>query len=187
MNPDSYPCFCNRLYRLSIPTTILEYAFSGSLCRIREFQTMDGLRCCLTIFSLSDYKHLHFPYNEYKWLISKLYALLSTQAILPTASKTDTLSIKHLTFDGDFKIVFGNSRLNIGSVTAFGIVKTSPFTDVDDCSVNKNHFTCDFKWDICTCKTCPVFKSLIEYEATALQRFSEHKMENVIFFNNEKK
>lgn len=79
-------CFCNRLYNVSRPSTITEYAFSGSLCRIREYETADGLRYCLTIFSLSDYKHLHFQHDEYKYLNSKLYALLLTQAIIPSAS-----------------------------------------------------------------------------------------------------
>lgn len=143
-------CFCNRLYNISIPTLVAEYAFSGSLCRIHEFETEDGTRYCLTVFSLPDYRHLHFPHDEYKWMITKLYALLSTQAILPIASKSETLSIEQLPSDGDFKIIFGNHCLTIGSVTAFGLVNTTPFADVDVFSINNTSFTCDSKWDICT-------------------------------------
>lgn len=174
-------CFCNRLYRMSIPTTISEYAFGGSLCRISKFKTVDGARYCLTIFSVSDYKHLHFPHDEHKWLIIKLNALLSTQAILPNASKSDALSIKQLTIDGDFKIKFGIHSLTIGPVTAFGLVKTTPFDDVNVSTTNKNHLTCDSKWDICTCKTCPVFKRQTDFEAAALVKYSYHRPENVIF------
>lgn len=171
---------------MSIPTTINVYAFSGGLCRIHAFETGDGSRYCLTIFSLSDYKHLHFPHDEYKWLIRKLYAHLSTQAIFPTASNSDArklndVSIKLLPFDDDFKIKFGRHNLTIGPVTAFGLVKTSPFADIDVFSVNKkNHITCDPKLDICICKTCPVFSRLIEYEARG-QRLFHRKPENVIF------
>lgn len=152
---------------MSIPTTTTVYAFSGSLCRIHKFETADGLRYCLTIFSLSDYKHLHFPHDEFKLLIIKLYALLSTQSIFPIASKSNVLNIKQLSFDGDFKIQFGRHNLSIGPVTAFGLAKTALFADVDVFSVNKNQLTCDSKWDICTYEKCPVFNRLIEYEASA--------------------
>lgn len=159
---------------MSIPTTITEYAFSGSLCRIHEFETQDGSRYCLTIFSLSDYKHLHFPHEEYEWLISKLHGHLSTQA---DAQKLNdiVLSIKLLLpFDDDFKVKFVRQSLTVGPVTAFGLVKTSP-------SVKKNQqFTCESKLDICTCRTCPVFSRLIEFEARA-QRLFHRKPENVIF------
>lgn len=64
-------CFCYHLYN-SIPSEVHEYAFSGSLCRVHHFETVDGMRFCLTIFSLSDYKHLHFPYDEYKLLVIRL-------------------------------------------------------------------------------------------------------------------
>lgn len=166
---------------MSIPTAIREYAFSGSLCRIREFETLDGLRYCLTVFSLSDYKYLHLPHDDYKLLISKLYALLSTQAIYPTASNSDVLNIKQIPFDGDFKIEIGrHMRLTIGSVTAFGLVKSTPFTDFDVFSNNKNRFTCDSKWDICICKECPVFTRLVEYEESAQKLFSVRRPVNVI-------
>lgn len=144
---------------MSTPTAITEYAFSGSLCRIRKFETVDGSRCCITIFSLSNYKHLHFPHDEYMWLIIKLNELYSTQTRLPTASNSDVLTVRQLPFDGDFKIKFGIRSLIIGPVTAFGIVNTTPFTNVD-----KNQFICEAKWDICTCKTCPAFKRLIDFE-----------------------
>lgn len=167
---------------MSIPTSFSEFAFSGSLCRIREFETVDGLRYCLSIFSLNDYKHLHFPHSEYKWFISKLNALISTQSKLPLTSESgvqnsdvSTLNISQLPFDGDFKIKFGKYCLTIGPVTSFGLVKTSPFADVNVFSENKIHFACDSKWDICTCKSCPVFNRLIEYESTALLKISHHK------------
>lgn len=179
-------CFCNRLYRASEPNAITEYAFSGSLCRIREFETADGLRYCLTIFSLSDYKHLHFPHNEYNCLIKKLYALQSTQSILPSASKLNVcMVVKLIPFDCDFKIKFGNHNLTIGPVTAIGLVRTAPFDDVDVFSVNKKPFTCDSKWDICTCNSCPVFKRLIEFEACVLRRFSHRRPKNVILKSGE--
>lgn len=171
---------------MSIPSTITEYAFSGSLCRIHKFETVDGLRYCLTIFSLSDYKHLHFPHEEYKYLINKLYALQYTQAIFPSEGNQNlndsVLSVTHIPFDENFKIKFGKHTLTIGSVTAFGLVKSSPFTDVDVFHINKNQLTCDTKWDICTCRTCSVFKRLIDYEATALTRFLDRKPENIILF-----
>lgn len=63
------PCFCDRLHKTDKPTVKAEYAFSGSLCRICEFKTADCVRYCITIFSLSNYKYLHFPHEEYKLLI----------------------------------------------------------------------------------------------------------------------
>lgn len=164
---------------MNTPTTTKEYAFSGSLCRVHQFETADGLRYCLTTFNLYDYKHLHFPHNEYKYIISKLHALLSTT----TASNSNVeklnvnvnaLSIKQLPFDDDFKIKFGGECLNIGPLTAFGLINTSPFENVD----NINHFVCDSKWDICTCAECPVFKRLVDYEAVATG-----KLENVILYH----
>lgn len=110
-------CLCHRLYCMSAPTTTTEYAFSGSLCRIREFQSLDGTHYCLTVFSLSDYKHLHFPHDEYKWIITKLYAFLSTPAMQSHVADSDVLTIKQHPFDGDFKINFGNESLKIGPVT----------------------------------------------------------------------
>lgn len=130
-------CFCNRLYRMSEPTSVNECAFSGSLCRNREFKTDDGLRYCLTIFNLADYKHSHFPHDEYNCLISKLNILQSPNGMLPTTSNSDTLSVKQMPFVLDLKIKFGIHNLTIGPVTAFGLVKTSPFTDVDVFSVEK--------------------------------------------------
>lgn len=169
-----------------MPNVMKEYAFSGSLCRICEFQTVDGLRYCLTVFSLSDYKQLHFPHDEYKLLISKLHACLSTKAIFPTntsnsdAQKLDKMSIKLLPFDGDFKIEFGRHILFVEPVTAIGLVKNTPFADFDAFSADKTRFTCDSNWDICTCKTCPVFSRLIDFEAKAQQLFAHRKPENVI-------
>lgn len=171
-------CVCNRLYRMRTPTAITECAFSGSLCRIRKFETVDGSRYCLTVFSLGDYKQLHFPCDEYKYLTNKLCALLSAQAILPTTS--ETLSIKPPADNNDFKIKFGTHRLTIGSVTAFGLVKTNPF----NFWTNKDLIACDSKWDICTCKKCPVFKRLVDYEMTSATRNSYRRVENVILFEN---
>lgn len=175
-------CFCNRLYRSCAPVKITEFAFSGSLCRICEFKTVDGLRYCLKIFSLSNYKHLHFPHFEYKWIIGKLHALQSTQTIFPTAYNSDgvlTIKQQQQPFINDFKIKFGTHCLTIGPVTAFGLVKTAPFTDFSNIGAN---FTCDPKWDICACKRCSVFKRLIEYESSALKEFQHRRPENVILF-----
>lgn len=173
-------CFCNRLYRMCAPTTTAEYAFSGSLCCIREFQTVDGSHYCLTVFSLSDYKYLHFPHDEYKWLICKLYALISTSTMKSDASNSDVLTIKQVPFDSDFKIKFGNDSLTIVPVTAFGLVKTIPFADVDVFSVCKDQITCDDKWDICTCQTCPVFRRMCDFEASAREKFVHRKPVNVL-------
>lgn len=151
------PCLCNRLYCVNTSSTkIIKYAFSGSLCHIREFKTADGSRYCLTTFNLADYTHLHFPHDEYKYLLSQLRILLSTQTVLPTVSNLDNaLSIKQLPFNDDFKIKLRSECLNIGPVTAFGLVNTSPFDNVDN-------FACDPKLDICTCGMCPVFKRLVD-------------------------
>lgn len=175
------PCFCNRLYRIIVPTTTMEYVFNGSLCSIREFQTLNGSHYCLTIFSLYDYKHLHFPNDEYKWITSKLYALLSTTAIKSNATNSDVLTIKQQPFNSDFKIKFGKQNLTIGSVTAFGLVKTTPFTDFVVSSDNKNRFTCDSKWDICICGTCPVFRRMCDFEARAREIFPQRRPVNVVF------
>lgn len=186
-------CFCCRLYNVSIPSVTSEYAFSGSLCRICEFETIDGSRYCVTIFSLSDYKHLHFPHDEYKMLIRKLCALLSTQAIAAhdnsTGQKSDDsrLTIEQLPFNGDFKIRFGILTMTIGSVTAFGLLKTTPFIFENDnnnnnVSANEKHFMCDPKWDICTCKSCPVFSRLIDFEAAAREHFPNYETKNIIFW-----
>lgn len=180
------PCFCDRLHKTDTQTVKSEYAFSGSLCRIREFETVGSARFCLTIFSISDYRHLHFPHEEYKQLIKKLYAHLSPQTISPTCfmSGRSALTVKQLPFNGDYKIKFGKHSLTIGPVTAFGLVKTSPFTFVDVFSINKNQFACDSKWDICTCKTCPVFSRLIDFEADARKIFPHRKPESVILFGD---
>lgn len=165
---------------MSTPTGTKEYAFGGSLCCIREFETADGLRFCLTIFSLSDYRHLHFPHDEYKCLIDKLQARLYTETVFHREVNSDELSIKQRSFDGDLKVKFGTQSLTIGSLTAFGLAKTTPFSVVF--SDNKNQFACDSKWDICACKACPVFLRLSDYEAAALMRF-HRKPENVILFH----
>lgn len=185
---DKKPCLCNRLYCVSTPIAITEYAFSASLCRIREYKTFDGLRYCLTVFSLADYRQLHFPFDEYKCLMVKLYTLLSMRAIFPpTHSDTCKLNVNALSLKqmpltgGDFKIKFGRNCLNIGPVTAFGLVNTCPFDDIDIFSVaNKKdlvRFGCDRKWDICTCGMCPVFKRLVDFESTACNILSN----NVLF------
>lgn len=178
------PCFCDRLHKTDKPTVKAEYVFSGSLCRIREFKTADCVRYCITIFSLSNYKYLHFPHEEYKLLIKKLYALLSPQSFSSTSSSAfnSSLSVKQLPFNNEFKIKFGEHNLTIGSVTAFGLVKTAPFTFVDVFSINKNRFSCDPKWDICTCKMCPVFSRLIDFEKRAREIFPHREPESVICF-----
>lgn len=183
-------CFCYRLYHKRKPCSTTVHAFSGSLCRVQSFKTVDGLRFCLVIFSLSDYKHLHFPHEEYKWLISNLYALQSVQTILPTVNNTHeqklndgVLSVKHQPFINDFKIKFGDHSLTVGPVTAFGLVKTTPFADVDVFHVNQFTCACDPKWDICTCGKCPAFKYLVEYEATAVKEILQCRPENVFLFH----
>lgn len=183
-------CFCNRLYHISTPpTSITEYAFSGSLCYIREFQTDKGSRYCLSIFSLSNYKHLHFPHEEYKYIVNKLNTFLSIPAIFPTTniSVENLMSIVQLPsdepFDDNIKIKFGaQHRLTIGPITAIGLVKTSPFTDVNVFSENENRFTCTAAVDICTCKLCPVFKRLTDFETSALMKYPHRKPETVILF-----
>lgn len=180
---------------MSAPSATKEFAFSGSLCRLSEFETEDGVRYCLTIFSISDYKHLHFPHDEYKWLICKLYSLQSPHAIYPTIdtqgmqkSAECVLAVQQLPFTCELKIKFGTYRnLNVGPVTAFGLVKTNPFTEIDVFSINKTPLACDPKWDICTCKTCIVFDRLIDFEASVLGRFSRHRLENVILFQKDKR
>lgn len=183
-----------------MPTSISEYAFSSSLCRIREFQTDDGPRYCLTTFTCSERDHLNFPFDkysvhnnlhfahdEYKYIISKLYALISPQAIFPKTHDLDvqeknvgTLNVNQLPMSNVFKIKFGNDCLTIGWVSAIGLVKTSPFTDIDVFSVNKKQFTCDSKLDICTCKACPAFKRMIDFEAAVAASFERRSPENVI-------
>lgn len=179
-------CFCDLLYKTAKLSVKAEYVFSGSLCRIREFKTLDCVRYCITIFSLSDYRHLHFPHEEYKWVIKKLYVLLSPQSIAPDSSMffDSSLSVKQLPFNGDFKIKFGVHNLTIGPVTAFGLVKTAPFTFSDIFSINKNRFNCDQKWDICICKMCPIFSRMLNFEESAREIFPLRKAENVILFQN---
>lgn len=169
-------CLCNRLHNVDRPTLIFAYAFSGSLCYIRQFETLDGPRFCLIIFSLADCRHLHFPHDEYKFLICKLYALQCTQSILPPAKSNPNVYIKQRPFIDDFQIKLGDYSFTIGPVSAFGLVKTTPFGDIDVFSINKNDFSCNREWDICVCKTCPVFKRLIEFEA----KFANRKLENII-------
>lgn len=178
------PCFCNRLYRMNIPTTITEYAFSGSLCRIRKFDTIDGSRYCLTIFSLYDYKQLHLPHDEYKYILAKLYALQSTSSIVQNSVcnlNENMPSVKQLPFDEALKIKFGKYSMTIGPVTASGLVMTMPFDDIDVFSITKSdNFTCDSKWDICACKMCPAFLRLLDFEAAAAVR----KPQNVLLQHN---
>lgn len=173
---------------MNAPVAIAGYAFSGSLCRIRKFETMDGNRYCITIFNLSDYKHLHFAHDEYKWIICKLHMLLSTQTIYSTCTNTSTINksrvqfnIRQIPFNGDFKIKFGKQNFTIGLVTAFGLVKTTPFVDIDVSSVSKMCFTCDSNWDICICETCSVFRRMCDFEASAREFFSHPKPVNVVF------
>lgn len=169
---------------MSAPTITNEYAFCGSFCRIRKFQTVDGSHYCLTVFSLSNYKHLHFPHDEYKWLIYKLYALLSPSTIKPHTINSEELAVEQQPFDGDIKIKFGSRKLTIGPVTALGLVKTMPFADIDVFSINKDRITCDSKWDICTCETCPVFSRLLDFEESAREKFPLRQTENIILFQN---
>lgn len=90
--------------------------------------------------------------------------------------------INQLTYDGNFKIKFGAHCLTVGPLTANNLVNTTPFSDVfsadnnNDNNNNMNQLTCDSKWDICTCKTCPVFRRLVEFEAVALKRFSHRQL-----------
>lgn len=177
-------CLCKRLYKTDA-SEITEHVFSGSICRTCKFETEDGVRYCLTIFSVSDYKHLHFPHYEYNWLIFKLYSLQSPHAIFPNVQKVidNALSVEQLPFSSDLKIQFGKWRnLTVGRVTAFGLVKTTPFTDIDVFSINKKPFTCDPNLDICICKTCPIFKRLIGWESSVLKGFARHRLEYVNLF-----
>lgn len=175
---------------MGAPSTITEYAFSGSLCRIREYKTIDGPRHCLTIFSLSNYRQLHFSHDEYKYLICKLYALQCMRAMTPSACNSDVQQLNGCMLEikqpspFDFQIRYGAYKLTIGSVTAFGIVKTSPFDDIDVFSVNNDQFIYDSKWDICTCGMCPASTRLIEFEATAMMWFSQRRPDNVILFQH---
>lgn len=163
-----------------------ECAFSGSLCRIREFETVDETRYCLTIFSLSDYKHLHFPHEEYQCLIKKLYAHLTPNTIWPNVCAEDdhAPSVRQLPFQGELKIKFGVHKLSVGPVTTLGLVKTAPFSYADVFTINESQLKCDPKWDICTCGICPVFNRLIEYESKAMKLFARRRAENVILFPN---
>lgn len=170
-------CICGRLYRKETPNATVEYAFSGSLCCIRQYETIDGFRYCLTTFSVRDYSHLHFPHDEYKYLISKLYALLSTECRLNMGELDgNDVSIEQLPLH-EFKIEFGGQRLDIGPVTAFGLVNTSPFENTNILSPNNKHYLCDVKWDVCTCAMCPIFKRLVDYESDS----SIGKTMNMIF------
>lgn len=177
-------CICHRLYRVSKPTVMREYAFSGSLCRIREFETLDGLRYCITIFSLSNYKKLHFPHDEYKMLMCKIPTLLSVQTIAIFNNSTwlksneSKLSVELIPFNDDFKIKFGIYHLTIGPVTAFGLLKTTPFTSDHFAFTEEKPFTCDSKWDICVCKSCPIFKRLVDFELTVK---SNSKIANIVY------
>lgn len=173
-------CFCARLYD-ACPVVETVCAFSGSLCRIREFETVDEKRYCLTIFSLVDYKHLHFPHEEYQYLIKKLYAHLSPNTIWPNAADDHEPYVSQLPFQGDLKIKFGVHNLVMGPVTTLGLVKSAPFTYADLFSINESQLKCNPKWDICTCGTCPVFNRLIDYESEALKLFAR-KATNVILF-----
>lgn len=174
-------CFCNRLHNIDKPTSIAAYAFSGSLCYVRQFETLDGSRYCLTIFSLSDYKHLHFPHDEYKLVVSKLYALQCTQTIFPALAANSDVTVKQeRAFIDDFKISFGEHSLKVGPVTGYGLVKTAPFRIADVFSLDESPFTCNPQWDICICKRCPVFKRLFEFETTVIAKFHRRKSENVI-------
>lgn len=179
-------CICKRLYKVNEPTILSECAFSGSLSLVRQYETSDGLRFCLTIFNLYDYNHLHFPHDEYKLLIGYLYALQSTQTISPSKNGLDVqtfkehfLKIKRCSMNGSFKIKFGKYSLTFGPITAFGLVKTSPFSEVDVFFTNNaQHFTCIPECDICVCKKCPIFKRVVEFEA----EFRHCRPENVNFF-----
>lgn len=78
--------------------------------------------------------------------------------------------------------MFGKHNLTIGPVTAFGLVKTAPFTFADVFSINRNQFTCDPKWGICICKMCSAFSRMINFEKSAREIFPQRKPESVIFF-----
>lgn len=178
-------CICNRLYKVDESSLLTECAFGGSLCYIHQFETTDGLRFCLTIFSIYDYTHLHFPHDEFKLLIGYLYALQSTRTISPSENGLDVqkfkdhlLTIRQYSLDGAYKIKFGINNLTIGPITAFGLVKTAPFSEVDVFYSNNNHLTCIPDSEICVCKDCPVFKRLADSEA----QFLQYRPENVIFF-----
>lgn len=136
------------------------------------------MRYCLTIFNISDSKHLHFPHDEYKLLCRKLYALQSTRTIFPSGS--DLVRVKEQLHG--FKIKFGSYTMRIGPVTAIGLVNTTPFTDVDVFSSIKPDFTCIPELDLCVCKSCPVFKRLYDLEAVVLNVPEPPRLKNVLMF-----
>lgn len=177
-------CFCCRLYNKCIQKASIienEYAFSGSLCRIRQFETMNGMRYCITIFSLCDYKQVHFTHYEYKYLIQKLYAQLNTRSIHPAANDYENaIDVIYSPTNNKFKINLGAFNVIISPVTAFGLVMTMPFNDVNVFSDNTGLSTCHSNIDICSCRTCPLFKRLIDFEAAAIDRFGS-KTDECIF------
>lgn len=175
------PCFCNRFYNMRKPTAINVYAFGGSLCRVREFKTDDGSRFCLTIFSLSSYNYLHFPHDVYEMLIRRLHMHIYKRAIdIPTTSKSNLLNIKELTAAGNFEIKFAGYCMSVGVLTAIGLENTSPFSNAAFYTDGKP-FSCERKWDICTCQKCPVFIRLLDFEMSARELLAQRKAVNVIF------
>lgn len=166
-------CLCNRLYRQDKPTAVHEYAFSGSLNRVREFETLDGSRYCLTVFSLADYKHLHFPHEEYKELACKLHRAVSQQTSAVTkpeissSSSPSQIAANQIPCSEDFELKFQSYRMRVGPITAFGIVKTAPFERYNTVDANKHSSMLSSwmsKYDICICGSCEVFKRLIDFE-----------------------
>lgn len=153
---------------MSAPTAMREFAFSGSINRVREYKTeMDGSRYCITVFSLHDYKYLHFPHEEYMELISKLYAATSPQTLaINTIPKKTSLIINQIPFTENFELRFGCYKLQIGPVTAFGIIRTAPFGDycIQGNDYSSRSLTCMPKYDICVCGSCTVLKRLTDFE-----------------------
>lgn len=161
-------CGCKNFFQTNL---ILEkkHVFSGSLCRIRQFQPE---RYCLTIFSLGDKKHLHFSHEEYFYLIENLYNYILPKIIsLKHLNNPNDLLIEQLILQKGLKIDFEKFSLHIGPITLFGLVYTAPFLPV-------LKYECNEKWDICICGLCDCYKRLLDFEAELEKPIF---VENIIF------
>lgn len=97
------------------------------------------------------------------------------------------MTIQQIPDNGDFKIKFGIHRLQIGTVSAIGLVKFSPFaaSAIDSVSSVENHKTCNSQLDICVCKTCPAFLRLSDFETAALKQYPHRSPMNIIMYEED--
>lgn len=159
-------CLCNRLYGGIEPFAIKTYAFGKSLCRIREFETLDGSRYCLTLFRLYDYKYLHLPHEEYMHTINKIRKLYTPHAFWHLEIRDDPdITVKQLS-NGQYNIKFGCISMHFGKGTAYWLQCSAPFLD-------KRPITCCVQLDVCACEMCPAFDRLIKYEVATKRIFDE--------------